>query len=78
MINEGIKYAKDKGLKVRFTAEDASRTDREFLLNVARVAERAGVDRFSIADTVGILYPEKVSQIISFFVRSANLIRSLE
>tara|TARA_B110000003_G_scaffold35714_1_gene32845 strand:+ start:431 stop:1549 length:1119 start_codon:yes stop_codon:yes gene_type:complete len=73
MIEEGIKYAKDNGLKVRFTAEDASRTDRGFLLSVAQVAEKAGVDRFSIADTVGILYPEKVSQIVSFFVKNLNI-----
>ena len=73
MIKEGIEYAKDHGLKVRFTAEDASRTDRQFLLNVAQVAEKAGVDRFSIADTVGILYPEKVSQIFSFFVKKLNI-----
>ena len=73
MIKEGIEYAKDNGLKVRFTAEDASRTDRQFLLNVAQVAEKAGVDRFSIADTVGILYPEKVSQIFSFFVKKLNI-----
>ena len=73
MIKDGIKYAKNNGLKVRFTAEDASRTDREFLLNVARVAENAGADRFSIADTVGILYPEKVSQMVSFFVKNLNI-----
>ena len=73
MIKEGIEYAKGNGLKVRFTAEDASRTDREFLLNVAQVAEMAGVDRFSIADTVGILYPAKVSQIVSFFVKELSI-----
>ena len=73
MIKEGIKYAKDNGLKVRFTAEDASRTNIDFLLKVGRVAEDAGADRFSIADTVGILYPEKVSKIVGLFVDKLNM-----
>ena len=73
MIRDGILYAKDNGLKVRFTAEDASRTDISFLLNVARVAKEAGADRFSIADTVGILYPEKVSKLINLFVNELDI-----
>ena len=57
LIEKKIKYCKDKGLKVRFTAEDSSRTSIEFLMKIAGVAQEAGADRFSFADTVGILTP---------------------
>jgi len=68
LIEEAIVYAKRKKLKVRFTAEDASRTDLSFLLKVGELVEKAGADRFSLADTVGILHPDKVSELIGFFV----------
>ncbi len=65
MIVDSISYAKKHKLKVRFTAEDASRTNFKFLIKVAKLTERAGADRFSFADTVGILHPNKVSSIFS-------------
>ena len=65
MIADNISYAKKHKLKVRFTAEDASRTNIEFLIKVAKLIEKSGADRFSFADTVGILHPAKVSDIFS-------------
>lgn len=65
MIGEGISYAKRHNLKVRFTIEDASRTDFKYLIQVAKLIEKSGADRFSFADTVGILHPSKVSDIFS-------------
>jgi 2-isopropylmalate synthase len=52
-----IEYAKSHGLKIRFTVEDGSRADPEFLLKMCRAIEEAGVDRISLPDTVGILRP---------------------
>ena len=34
LINESILYAKKNGLKIRFTAENASRTDLNYLLKI--------------------------------------------
>ncbi|MBH51487.1 MAG: homocitrate synthase [Candidatus Marinimicrobia bacterium] len=68
LIEEAIVYAKSKKLKVRFTAEDASRTDLAFLLKIGELVEKAGADRFSLADTVGILHPNKVSELVRFFL----------
>ena len=43
---------------IRFTVEDGSRAEPEFLLKVCKAIEEAGVDRISpIPDTVGILRP---------------------
>ena len=52
-----VEYAKSHGLKIRFTVEDGSRADPEFLMEVCRNIEEAGVDRISLPDTVGILRP---------------------
>lgn len=65
IIAETVSYAKSHGVKVRFTAEDGSRTDFDFLVKVAKVARDAGADRVSIADTVGVLYPLKTRELFS-------------
>jgi len=65
MIVDSISYAKRHKLNVRFTAEDASRTNFEVLIKIAKLIEKAGADRFSFADTVGILHPANVSSIFS-------------
>ncbi len=72
-INESILYAKKNGLKIRFTAEDASRTDLDYLLKIGKLVENAGADRFGFADTVGILYPQKVSQVVTKLVNHLNI-----
>lgn len=59
ITKECVQYAKDHGLVVEFLAEDATRTDLEFLVDVFRRAVSAGADRICSCDTVGILTPEK-------------------
>lgn len=55
---ETVEYAKSHGLKMRFTVEDGSRADPEFLLKICKAIEEAGVDRISLPDTVGIMRPK--------------------
>lgn len=57
IIQEHICYAKDLGLNVRYTPEDATRTDFDYLVEVCNVAIKAGADRISFADTLGIMQP---------------------
>lgn len=64
LIIDSIQYAKDHGLKVRFTPEDATRTDYSILTRVTREATQAGADRISIADTVGAMTPNKMYNLI--------------
>ena len=52
-----VQYAKDHGLKIRFTVEDGSRAEPEFLIKMCKGLEKAGVDRISLPDTVGIMRP---------------------
>ena len=46
-------------------AQDASRADREFLIEFAQTAEAAGLCRLRIADTVGILNPLQTAELFS-------------
>ena len=52
-----VEYAKSHGLKIRFTVEDGCRADPQFLIKVCKAIEKAGVDRISLPDTVGVLRP---------------------
>ncbi|MFN3309352.1 MAG: Lrp/AsnC ligand binding domain-containing protein [Anaerolineales bacterium] len=65
LIGEQVAYARSLGLKVRYTPEDASRTDLEFLVQVCNTAIQAGADRISFADTVGVMKPEEVFERIT-------------
>ena len=48
---------KKHGLNIRFTVEDGSRAEPEFLIKVCKAIEEVGVDRISLPDTVGIMRP---------------------
>ena len=72
-IETSVKYGKDKGLKLRFTAEDASRTDLDYLIQVGQLVQKAGVDRFSLADTVGCLTPTKMKGLVSQMVSELDI-----
>jgi homocitrate synthase len=55
-----IEYALKQGVEVRFSAEDAFRSEVGDLLTVYAAAEKLGVHRIGIADTVGIATPRQV------------------
>lgn len=57
IIGEHVCYAKSLGINVRYTPEDATRTDFNYLVEVCNVAIKAGADRISFADTLGIMEP---------------------
>ncbi len=59
MSNNAIQYCKDHGLSVEISAEDASRSDIDFIKTVFNNAADFKADRFCICDTVGILTPDK-------------------
>ncbi len=65
IIVEAIEYARSHGFKVRFTAEDATRTDYPFLVRICKAAAEVGADRISIPDTVGVMSPLKIRKLFS-------------
>lgn len=58
-------YIKSHGLKSRFTMEDASRTDPEFLMELCKEMNKRGIERISIPDTVGIMRPRGMYNLVN-------------
>jgi len=56
-LRETISEAKSNGLDFIVSAEDATRTDLEFLLKMINIAQKKGAYRFRICDTVSRLDP---------------------
>ncbi len=65
LTERNVEYAKDHGLKVELSAEDATRSNLNFLMDMLGVGVSAGADRICICDTVGILTPEKTCELFS-------------
>jgi 2-isopropylmalate synthase len=57
-------YAKKHGMKVEFSAEDATRSDRTFLNEVFKAVADVGADRLDIPDTVGYATPQYIKQLV--------------
>jgi methanogen homocitrate synthase len=67
-----IEHAKDHGLFVAFSAEDATRTDLDFLKKIYNRAEKYGADRLHIADTVGAISPQGMSYLVRELKKDIN------
>ena len=62
-------YIKSHGLKSRFTMEDASRTDPDFLRDMCVEMNKRGIERISLPDTVGILRPTGMHNMVTLILR---------
>ncbi len=60
---EVTEYAKDHGLVVELSGEDASRADLKFLKALYEDGIDAGTNRLCFCDTVGLLVPERTTEI---------------
>ncbi|MBZ8181699.1 homocitrate synthase [Oscillatoria salina] len=67
-LRETINFARDRGLYVTVGAEDSSRADEAFLLEVALSAQDWGASRFRFCDTVGILDPTATYAKVKYLV----------
>ncbi|XP_040862911.1 probable 2-isopropylmalate synthase isoform X2 [Glycine max] len=60
-----VKFARSLGCNdIQFGAEDATRSDREFLYEILGVVIEAGATTVNIADTVGIVMPLELGKLI--------------
>jgi 2-isopropylmalate synthase len=61
--SEGVAYARSRCEDVEFSAEDATRTEPDFLAEVVERAIAAGATTIDIADTAGYSVPSEMAQI---------------
>ncbi len=60
-----VEYAKDHGLFVQLSAEDATRTPLTRLYKLFKCAEEVSIDRVGIADTAGCITPTGMYHLVS-------------
>ena len=64
-IENSVKYAKTKFSDIEFSAEDATRSEFDFLIRAINTAIKAGATTINIPDTVGYSTPLEFSAFIS-------------
>jgi isopropylmalate/homocitrate/citramalate synthase len=69
-------YIKAHGLKARFTMEDASRTEPEFLKEMCMEMNSRGIERISIPDTVGVMRPRGMFNLVKMVYEAIDTSRT--
>ena len=65
-------YAKKYCSNIEFSAEDATRSDPEFLAKVVEAAIKNGATTVNIPDTVGYTTPEEMKALIEYLIETAE------
>lgn len=63
---DAVKYAKSFTENVEFSAEDGSRSDRDFLCKVFEAAIEAGATTVNLPDTVGYAIPQEFEGLVKY------------
>lgn len=71
-IRDSIAYARDRFDDIEFSAEDAIRTEREFLVEALQAATDAGATTLNVPDTVGYTTPEEIQALFADLDRWIN------
>ncbi|KAA0130192.1 2-isopropylmalate synthase [Chryseobacterium sp. SN22] len=70
--SQAVKYAKNFVEDVEFYAEDAGRTDNDYLARVCEAAIKAGATVLNIPDTTGYCLPEEYGNKIKYLKENVN------
>jgi isopropylmalate/citramalate/homocitrate synthase-like protein len=69
---DSIEYVKKHGLICEFSPMDATRTQPAFLKKICQAAEKAGMDRLNVPDTVGIMLPRTMGKLIEDLTKAVK------
>jgi homocitrate synthase NifV len=70
---KAVEFAKEHDLYISVNAEDASRSDFDFLVEFAKTAKAAGANRLRFCDTIGVLEPFKTFKIITELIERTGM-----
>jgi 2-isopropylmalate synthase len=71
---EAVRYAKSFTDNVEFSAEDGSRSDRDFLCEIFGAAIEAGATTINLPDTVGYAIPQEFAELSKYVLdHTANM-----
>jgi 2-isopropylmalate synthase len=71
-ISTNVKYARERCAEVEFSAEDASRTDIDYLCEAVGRAVEAGATIINLPDTVGYAVPSEYAEMFRRVIESLN------
>lgn len=71
-VDKAVRLAKGLVPRVEFSAEDATRSDLDFLAQVAEVAIAAGADVINLPDTVGYTTPGEIREMFRHVIAKAK------
>jgi 2-isopropylmalate synthase len=75
---EAVKYARSLTERVEFSAEDGSRSDRDYLCRVFEAAIEAGATTVNLPDTVGYAIPQEYAELIQYVIaHTPNIHRAI-
>jgi len=69
--DKAVRLAKSLIPRVEFSAEDATRSDWDFLAEITQVAIAAGADVVNLPDTVGYIAPDEIRGMFEHVIRKA-------
>lgn len=67
-LKDSIDLVRSFGVQVAVGFEDATRSDPEFLVKLATLAEQSGAIRIRIADTIGHCSPAQIQQLVTMLI----------
>ena len=70
---KAVKYARNFVDDIEFYAEDAGRTDNEYLARVVQAAVNAGATVINIPDTTGYCFPDEYGAKIKYLVENVDM-----
>lgn len=77
-VRDMVGYAKGLCDEIEFSAEDASRSDWEFLAEVFSVAIEAGATVLNVPDTVGYITPDEMRDLILYLKKHVRNVEEAE
>ncbi|MDP3013082.1 MAG: hypothetical protein Q8M92_02485, partial [Candidatus Subteraquimicrobiales bacterium] len=63
-VKTAVDFAKEHNLYISVNAEDASRADFDFLVEFAKTSKEHGADRLRYCDTLGVMEPFGIYEIV--------------
>ena len=72
VTEEVVSYAREHCDHVLYSAMDATRTDQDYLIQVLQVAVQAGATVLNIPDTVGVITPSAMKELIRKITASVD------
>ncbi len=70
---DAVKYARKFTDDVEFSAEDATRSDWDFLCRITEGAINAGASTINIPDTVGYTVPQEFEELIAYLFNTFRI-----